>query len=102
MSTAELRNRLIEKIKKTEAPVIGDVKEVLNLLTPLVKKGDFTGWKNEFRKLEPKEKEAVTDRDLKFEGQIKMAEVVKMVSDKTKAPLHSTAVSRSLSVITVV
>ncbi|HLO44514.1 MAG TPA: biosynthetic-type acetolactate synthase large subunit [Leadbetterella sp.] len=74
----------IEKIKKTEAPVIGDVKEVLELLTPLVKKGDFTGWKNEFRKLEPKEKEAVTDRDLKFEGQIKMAEVVKMVSDKTK------------------
>jgi acetolactate synthase I/II/III large subunit len=73
----------IEKIKKTEAPVVGDAKEALKMLMPLVKKGDFSAWKNEFRKLEPREKEAVTDRDLKLEGQIKMAEVVKMVSDKT-------------------
>ena len=74
----------IEKIKKTEAPVVGDAKEALKLLTPLVKSGDFTAWKNEFRKLEPKEKEKVTDRDLRLDGNIKMAEVVKMVSDKTK------------------
>ena len=74
----------IDKIKKAEAPVVGDVKEALKLMLPLVKKGDFTAWKNEFRKLEPREKEFVTDRDLKFEGKIKMAEVVRMVSDKTK------------------
>ncbi len=74
----------IEKIKKTEAPVVGDIKEVLNLLMPLVKKGDYTAWKNEFRKLEPEEKLKVTDRDLGGSDQIKMAEVVKMVSDKTK------------------
>ncbi|MFN3784224.1 MAG: biosynthetic-type acetolactate synthase large subunit [Spirosomataceae bacterium] len=74
----------VEKIKKTEAPVIGDVKEALKLLTPLVKSGDFTAWKNEFRKMEPEENEAVTDRDLKGEGKIKMAEVVRLVSEKTK------------------
>lgn len=74
----------IEKIKKTEAPVVGDVKEVLNLLMPLVNKGDYTAWKNEFRKLEPEEKLKVTDRDFGGLDQIKMAEVVKMVSDKTK------------------
>lgn len=74
----------IEKIKKTEAPVVGDAKEALNMLMPLVNKNDFSAWKNEFRKLEPAEHAAVTDRDLKKEGQIKMAEVVKMVSDKTK------------------
>ncbi len=74
----------IEKIKKTEAPVVGDVKEVLKVLMPLMNKGDFTAWKNEFRKLEPAERIKVTERDLAGKDQIKMAEVVKMVSDKTK------------------
>lgn len=74
----------INKIKHADAPVVGDAKEALKLLLPLVKEGDFTDWKNEFRKLEAPEKEVVSDRDLKAEGQIKMAEVVKMVSDKTK------------------
>jgi acetolactate synthase I/II/III large subunit len=73
----------IEKIKKTEAPVVGDAKIALQMLMPLVNERDFTGWKNEFRKLEPKEHEKVTERDLKPEGKIKMAEVVKMLSDKT-------------------
>jgi acetolactate synthase I/II/III large subunit len=73
----------IEKIKKTEAPVVGDIKEALKLLMPLVKKKDFSAWKNEFRKLEPAEKLAVTDRDLSLQGNMKMGEVVKMVSDKT-------------------
>lgn len=73
----------IEKIKKTEAPVVGDAKIALQMLMPLVRKGDFTGWKNEFRKLEPAENQKVTMRDLKPEGKLKMAEVVKMLSDKT-------------------
>lgn len=73
----------INKIKHAHAPVVGDAKEVLKLLTPLVEKRDLSHWKNEFRKLEIPEKALVTDRDLAGEGQIKMAEVVKMVSDKT-------------------
>lgn len=74
----------IDKIKKTEAPVVGDAKIALQMLMPLVNERDFTAWKNEFRKLEPKEHEKVTERDLKPEGKIKMAEVIKMLSDKTK------------------
>jgi acetolactate synthase I/II/III large subunit len=74
----------IEKIKKTEAPVVGDVKEVLNLLTPLVNKRQFADWKKEFRDLEPAEHSAVTDRDLARVGPIKMAEVVDDISTKTK------------------
>jgi acetolactate synthase-1/2/3 large subunit len=73
----------INKIKHAHAPVVGDAKEVLKVLTPMVEKKDFTQWKNEFRKLEVPEKALVTDRDLAGQGQIKMAEVVKMVSDKT-------------------
>lgn len=73
----------VDKIKKAEAPVIGDAKEALKMLMPLVKKGDFTGWKNEFRKLDVKEYDKVTLRDLSLEGKIKMAEVVALLSDKT-------------------
>ncbi|KPM48589.1 biosynthetic-type acetolactate synthase large subunit [Jiulongibacter sediminis] len=73
----------IDKIKKAEAPVIGDAKEALQMLLPLIEKRDFTDWKQQFRDLEPAEKEAVNNRDLAGEGKIKMAEVVKMVSDKT-------------------
>lgn len=73
----------IEKIKKTEAPVVGDAKEALKMLIPLVKKGEFTAWKNEFRKLDAREHQKVTLRDLKGEGKIKMAEVIAMLSDKT-------------------
>jgi len=73
----------VDKIKKAEAPVIGDAKEALKMLMPLIKKGDFTGWKNEFRKLDVKEYDKVTLRDLSQEGKIKMAEVVALLSDKT-------------------
>jgi acetolactate synthase I/II/III large subunit len=73
----------IEKIKKTEAPVVGDVKEALKMLMPLVEKKDFTDWKNEFRALEPAEHKAVTDRDLAGVGPLKMGEVVDAVSTQT-------------------
>ncbi|MCD8540245.1 MAG: biosynthetic-type acetolactate synthase large subunit [Leadbetterella sp.] len=52
----------INKIKHADAPVVGDAKEALKLLTPLVKQGDFSAWKSEFRKLEAPEKALVTDR----------------------------------------
>lgn len=73
----------IDKIKKADAPVVGDAKEALQMLLPLIEKKDFSVWKQQFRDLEPAEKEAVVDRDFSLEGKIKMAEVVKMVSDKT-------------------
>lgn len=73
----------IDKIKKAHAPVVGDAKESLKLLTPLVNKNDYSAWKQQFRNLEPEEKATVSARDLKPEGGIKMAEVVKMASDKT-------------------
>ncbi len=74
----------IDKIKKAEAPVVGDAKEALNMLLPLIEPKKHDAWKKEFRDLEQAEYDAVTARDLKKEGKIKMAEVVKMVSDKTK------------------
>lgn len=73
----------VDKIKKATAPVIGDAKEALKMLLPLVNKGEFTAWKNEFRKFDKIEHEKIATRELKAEGKIKMAEVVSMLSDKT-------------------
>jgi acetolactate synthase-1/2/3 large subunit len=73
----------IDKIKKAHAPVVGDAKESLELLMPLVNKRDLSAWKQQFRNLEPEEHATVSARDLKPEGGIKMAEVIKMTSDKT-------------------
>jgi acetolactate synthase I/II/III large subunit len=73
----------IDKIKKAHAPVIGDAKQVLKALIPMVKKGDYEAWRNEFKKYDVIENEKITQRELEEVGEIKMAEVVKMLSDKT-------------------
>ncbi|MGR3811474.1 biosynthetic-type acetolactate synthase large subunit [Jiulongibacter sp. NS-SX5] len=73
----------IDKIKKADAPVVGDAKEALAMLLPLLEQKERSDWKQEFRDLEPAEIAAVNDRDFAMQDKIKMAEVVKMVSDKT-------------------
>lgn len=73
----------IDKIIKADAPVVGDAKEVLTRLMPLVKVNNHSTWRNEFKKYDIIENQKVTDRELKPEGEIKMAEVVRMLSQKT-------------------
>lgn len=74
----------INKIIKTDAPIVGDAKEVLKALMPLVKANNHASWRNEFRKYDVIEDEKITQRELNTGGQIKMAEVVRMLSNKTK------------------
>jgi acetolactate synthase-1/2/3 large subunit len=73
----------IDKIIKADAPVVGDAKEVLKRLLPLVKANNHSTWRNEFKKYDVIENQKVTERELKPEGEIKMAEVVRMLSQKT-------------------
>lgn len=73
----------IDKIIKADAPVVGDAKEVLKRLLPLVKENNHSTWRNEFKKYDVIENQKVTERELKPEGEIKMAEVVRMLSQKT-------------------
>lgn len=73
----------IDKIIKADAPVVGDAKEVLKRLMPLVKANNHSTWRNEFKKYDVIENQKVTERELKPEGEIKMAEVVRMLSQKT-------------------
>lgn len=74
----------IDKIIKADAPVVGDAKETLKALLPLVQPNDHTVWRNEFRKYDAIEYETITAPELApTTEKIKMAEVISMLSDKT-------------------
>lgn len=75
----------INKIKKADAPVLGDVKETLPLLTDLVKKKDHTAWINKFKVLDKIEDEKVIQPEMHptKEG-MTMAEVIRILNEKTK------------------
>jgi acetolactate synthase I/II/III large subunit len=75
----------VDKIIKAHAPVIGDAKEVLKALLPLVNDNDHTVWRNEFRKYDAIEHEKITVPELTDEGEkIRMAEVIDLLSKKTE------------------
>ena len=75
----------IDKIIKAHAPIVGDAKETLRALLPLVTPNDHTVWRNEFKKYDAIEYEKITEPELSStEGKIRMAEVIDMLSRKTK------------------
>ncbi|MFN4146604.1 MAG: biosynthetic-type acetolactate synthase large subunit [Runella sp.] len=74
----------IDKVIKADAPVVGDAKEALCRLLPLVKPNNHAAWRNEFKKYDAIENEKITQRELNPIGEIKMAEVVHLLSEKTK------------------
>lgn len=74
----------IDKIIKAHAPVVGDAKEALNALMPLVDPNDHTVWRNEFRKYEAIENEKITVPSLSGASEkIQMGEVIDLLSKKT-------------------
>lgn len=74
----------IDKIIKAHAPVVGDAKEVLKALLPLVNENDHTVWRNEFRKYDTIEYDSITAPELLPDTEkIKMAEVIDLLSKKT-------------------
>ncbi len=75
----------IDKIIRADAPVVGNAKDVLQALIPLVHANDHTIWRNEFRKFDVIEHETITVPELtSTAGKIRMAEVIDMLSTKTK------------------
>ncbi len=75
----------IDKIVKAEAPVVGDAKEALNMLTPLLNPNSHPEWLAKFKALDSEEEACITVPELSATTEkIKMAEVVRMLSDKTK------------------
>jgi acetolactate synthase-1/2/3 large subunit len=75
----------IDKIVKAEAPVIGDAKIALQMLLPLLKENNHEAWRAEFKKFDKIEDEKITQPELApTTEKIKMAEVIRLLSDKTK------------------
>jgi len=75
----------INKNVFADAPVVGDAKEALKALIPLVKQNSFPEWRAEFAKYDAIEYEKITKKDIFHDGdQIKMGEAVVMLSEKTK------------------
>ena len=75
----------IDKIVKADAPVVGDAKIALEQLLPLVNKNNHEAWIAEFKKYDAIEDEKITQPELApTTEKIKMAEVIRTLSDKTK------------------
>lgn len=74
----------VDKNVKADAPVVGDAKEILKALLPLVNKADHSSWRREFDKYDAEEFEKITKKDVYHDGdQIRMGEAVTMLSNKT-------------------
>jgi acetolactate synthase-1/2/3 large subunit len=75
----------LNKIIPAFIPIVADAKPALQALTKLVKKKKHTAWLQEFKRYEALEYEKVIKHETNpTKGQITMAEVVKLLSDKTK------------------
>ncbi|PSL29528.1 biosynthetic-type acetolactate synthase large subunit [Dyadobacter jiangsuensis] len=75
----------IDKIVKADAPVVGDAKIALEQLLPLVNANNHAAWIAEFKKYDVIEDEKITQPELApTTEKIKMAEVIRTLSDKTK------------------
>jgi acetolactate synthase-1/2/3 large subunit len=75
----------IDKNVKADIPVLGDAKQVLSHLLPLIKANEHQEWLAEFARLRKIEDEKIILNDtVPTEGEIKMGEVINLVSEKTK------------------
>ncbi len=76
----------INKNVYAHIPINADAKAALNKLIPLVKEKSYPKWVAEFRECDRLEYEKVIERDCRASenGEIKMGQVVKEVSDQTK------------------
>jgi acetolactate synthase-1/2/3 large subunit len=75
----------INKNVSVDVEVHGDAKSVLNALIPLVKKKSYKEWVGEFNSCAQIEKKQVVDSECyPKNGKIRMGEVIRLISEKTK------------------
>jgi len=82
----EIDQSEIDKNVKTDVAIHADAKEALTKMLPLIKKKTYPTWLKKFAKCEKIELQKVIKKDFAKEksGEIKMAQVMKMLSDKTE------------------
>lgn len=75
----------LNKNVKANVAIAADAKEAIKALLPLVQKKDHSAWIARFKEYDKQEYEKVIKPETEpTQGKIKMGEVIKMVSDKTK------------------
>lgn len=80
----EIDKAEINKIIKADVAVHADAKEALTLLTSMAEPASHKNWIQSFRDLSKKEYDKVIYPEFHSTGEIKMAEVVNQLSQKTK------------------
>lgn len=81
----ELDKAEINKNIHADVGVHADAKEALQTLNPLVQKGDYQSWIAEFEELKQQEYDKIINKDwFPKTGEIKMGEVVHLLSEQTK------------------
>lgn len=81
----EIDRAEIDKNVKTDVAIVGDAKEVLSKLTPMVTPNKHDSWRQSFKDLDAKEYEKVIkDECDPAEGMMTMGEVIKKVNKYTK------------------
>lgn len=74
----------INKIIPATVGIHGDAKEVLELITPLIKENNHNTWKHKFEELENEERSVVIESAVNpVTEDLKMAEVINLVSEMT-------------------
>lgn len=74
----------IDKVIKADAPVVGDAKQILQQLIPLVNSNSHEVWVGEFERYNAIEHEKITEPSLApTTEKLKMAEVINRLSEKT-------------------
>ncbi len=74
----------LNKNVKAVVPIVADAKKGLAALVPYLKKQKHDSWLNEFKELKNKEQSTVINAEINpASGEIKMAEVIKMLGEKT-------------------
>lgn len=75
----------LNKNVTADVPIVADAKEALTELLPLLKENNHSDWIKEFRDCDKIEADKIIKKETEPEsGEIKMAEIVKTLSDKTK------------------
>ncbi len=86
----DIDNAELHKNVSADVAINADAKETLKMLIPKVNKNEHKDWLKDFKRLDEIEYEKVTNKELKpvdkglLRNKIKMAQVIDMLSNKTK------------------
>lgn len=76
----------LNKNVRTEVPIVADAKKALQALIEHIEKKDRTSWVAQFKQCYKQEEDKVIKHDIHpLKGEIKMAEAINMLNEKTKS-----------------